>query len=451
MNFKGVMNVDNTEKQRIISFCTGYAGIELGLERAGVNIKPVAYVEREGYVCANLVSKIEQGKLGAAPIFTDVKTFPARYFSGKVHGIIGGYPCQPFSTAGKRCGTDDPRHLWPYILQHIRTIRPIWCLFENVSGHLTLGYEKVQEDLHEAGYLVEAGLFTAAEVGASHKRERLFILAYSADCGNLRESRHVCKEDGGQGRTLQRQFIGSGILAYSQSTERKHAGITRSGGNGLTNQSMAYSEQQRLRGRGDGIPAGVCGQVQIERPSELGNAEHDGLFTGQKRASIEERNGSEQAGAFSTSKFERPDIERKELGNTEDLRLQEQCKTGREQVEFDGTNEELADTGNEGLQGLRECDKPQGRQTQTGHIGSSGELRQSRYPARPGQPQYDWEEPRTLEREVGRTDDEHTTELDECVQVNTWVDEIRMCGNGVVPDVAALAWTTLTKRLGVIL
>ncbi len=169
--------MDNTEN--IISFCTGYGGIELGLRRVIPNLRTVAYVEIEAFACTNLVAKIEQGKMDAAPIWTDIKIFDGKPFRGRVHGIIGGYPCQPFSSAGQRKGTDDPRHLWPYIEEHIRTIRPVWCFFENVSGHLSLGFKEVAQSLRDLGYKVEAGLFTAAEVGAPHKRERLFILAHT--------------------------------------------------------------------------------------------------------------------------------------------------------------------------------------------------------------------------------------------------------------------------------
>ncbi len=171
------MNVDNT--QNIISFCTGYGGLELGIKRTGLDVRTIVYVEIEAYAVANLVAKIEQGQMDAAPIWTDIKTFDGKPFRNKVHGILAGYPCQPWSNAGKRAGTDDPRHLWPYIEEHIRTIRPVWCFFENVSGHLSLGFDEVFKSLRDLGYKVEAGLFTAAEVGQGHIRERLYILAYS--------------------------------------------------------------------------------------------------------------------------------------------------------------------------------------------------------------------------------------------------------------------------------
>ena len=133
-------HVDTT--QNIISFCTGYGGIEKGLRLAGEDVRTVAACEIETYAVANLVQKMETGALEPFPIWTDIKTFDGKPFCGKVDGIIGGYPCQPFSHAGKRKGTDDPRHLWPYILKHIRTIRPVWCFFENVAGHLTLGFDE---------------------------------------------------------------------------------------------------------------------------------------------------------------------------------------------------------------------------------------------------------------------------------------------------------------------
>ena len=164
--------------QNIISFCTGYGGLELGIKRAGVDVRTVVNVEIEAFCCANLAAKIEEGLMDDAPIYTDLKTFPAEIFRGKVHGIIGGYPCQPFSSAGKRKGEKDPRHLWPYIRRHIRAIGPSWVLAENVRGHTTMGLWRVLSDLEEDGYRTEFGLYSAEETGAPHQRIRCFILAY---------------------------------------------------------------------------------------------------------------------------------------------------------------------------------------------------------------------------------------------------------------------------------
>lgn len=170
-------NVDNTEKlPAVISFCSGYGGLERGLDLAGFKHRVLAYVEIEAYAAANLIAKMEQGELVPAPVWTDLKTFPAHLFRGKVDLITGGYPCQPFSTAGKQLGDKDPRHLWPFIKGHIRTIKPIQCLFENVEGHISNGLQQVVEELEEAGYETAWGIFSASEAGAPHRRKRVFLM-----------------------------------------------------------------------------------------------------------------------------------------------------------------------------------------------------------------------------------------------------------------------------------
>ena len=162
-----------------VSLCSGYGGIDLGLSRAmGRSLRTIAYSEIEAFACANLVSKMEAGWLDPAPIWSDLKTFPWQEFHGLVDILSGGYPCQPFSAAGKRAGKDDPRHLWPWIADGIRIARPRLCFFENVEGHISLGLSTVISDLEELGYRTTFGVFSAAEVGAPHQRKRVFILAH---------------------------------------------------------------------------------------------------------------------------------------------------------------------------------------------------------------------------------------------------------------------------------
>ena len=174
-------NVDNT--QNIISFCTGYSGLELGIKRAGVDVRTICYLEIEVYVQAVLVKAIQEGRLCPAPIWTNVKSFDARPFRGVVDGITGGFPCQPFSSAGKRKGQEDPRHLWPSIANSIRLCRPGWVFLENVPGLVTLGLRDVLQDLGQMGYRTTWGIFSAEEVGAPHQRKRVFILGYSEGAG----------------------------------------------------------------------------------------------------------------------------------------------------------------------------------------------------------------------------------------------------------------------------
>jgi len=171
-------NVDNSkELPTVLSLCTGYGGIERGLELAGLKHRVIAHVEIEAFAIANLVSKMEDGKLVPAPVWTNLKTLPVEVFRDRVEILTGGYPCQPFSAAGKRQGKDDPRHLWPYILDIIKAIRPVRCFFENVEGHISLGLREVVSDLESLGYKVAWGIFSAREVGAAHQRKRVYIMA----------------------------------------------------------------------------------------------------------------------------------------------------------------------------------------------------------------------------------------------------------------------------------
>ena len=170
--------MDTTKPVTHVSLCAGYGGIDLGLKRAIPGLRTIAFSEIEAFACANLVAKMEAGCLDAAPIWTDVKTFPWEEFRGKVDILSGGYPCQPFSAAGKRLGKDDPRHLWPWIADGIRVCQPAMCFFENVEGHISLGLREVIGELEEIGYRATWGVFSAAEVGAPHQRKRVFILAY---------------------------------------------------------------------------------------------------------------------------------------------------------------------------------------------------------------------------------------------------------------------------------
>ena len=162
-----------------VSLCAGYGGIDLGLRRCIPSLRTIAYSEIEAFACEVLLARMEGGQIDAAPIWPDVRSFPWEQFRDRVDILSGGYPCQPFSAAGKRLGQEDPRHLWPSIARGISILRPRLCFFENVEGHISLGLREVIDDLDGLGYAATFGVFSAAELGACHERKRLFILAYS--------------------------------------------------------------------------------------------------------------------------------------------------------------------------------------------------------------------------------------------------------------------------------
>ena len=222
-----VSDVDCTQElPTVLSLCTGYGGIERGLEFAGYQHRTVAHVEIEAFAAANLVAKMEAGQLVPAPVWTDLKTLPAHCFRDRIDVLTGGYPCQPFSAAGLRKGAEDLRHLWPYIYDHIRTIRPVRCFFENVEGHISLGLRDVIADLESLGYATTWGVFSASEVGAPHQRKRVYILAYASGAGRQQVTRSSHEDEAAhEGRASIQSHIaagdgegrGAGAMAYANS------------------------------------------------------------------------------------------------------------------------------------------------------------------------------------------------------------------------------------------
>ncbi len=178
------MNVAlRSEHLNILSICTGGAGLDLGVELAIQSARTVCMVEREAFSVASLVAAMEQGLLHPAPVWSDARTFNGRAWRGAVDGLIGGIPCQPHSLAGRKQGSKDTRDLWSTARRIIVQSGVWFVVIENVGGMLAAGSDEIAgaqrvfRDLHKLGFEVEGGLFTAAEVGASHQRERVIILA----------------------------------------------------------------------------------------------------------------------------------------------------------------------------------------------------------------------------------------------------------------------------------
>ena len=163
---------------RTISICSGYGGIELGLSAVVPGIRTVCYVENEVSVCEILGARIKDGLLDDAPIWTDLRTFDATAWRGRVHLITGGFPCQPHSVAGNRKGTDDSRELSGEVLRIAGELGYPTLFLENVPGIKKFWFNNIRPKLRGMGYRVEELLVTAAETGAPHKRQRLFILAH---------------------------------------------------------------------------------------------------------------------------------------------------------------------------------------------------------------------------------------------------------------------------------
>jgi DNA (cytosine-5)-methyltransferase 1 len=162
-----------------VDLCSGIGGFALGFEWAGLS-KPVLFCDIEPWS-----RKVLAKHWPDVPIADDVKELandPARLVPD-CDILTAGYPCQPFSVAGKQRGTEDDRHLWPFISQIIAHKRPAWCVLENVYGHVALGLDEVLADLEAQDYATRAFIVPACGVNAPHRRDRLWIIAHTNSHG----------------------------------------------------------------------------------------------------------------------------------------------------------------------------------------------------------------------------------------------------------------------------
>ena len=165
---------------RILSLFTGYGGLDMAIETV-TGGRVIAVSDIDPGPCKLLAARRpECPNLGdiKAVKWEDVDSFDV---------LVGGYPCQPFSMAGRRAGKDDPRHLWPNVLEAIETHQPKQVFLENVRGHLYLGFDTVLTDLANAGYSVTWTILAASSVGTAHRRERLYIYATPGHAANMSE------------------------------------------------------------------------------------------------------------------------------------------------------------------------------------------------------------------------------------------------------------------------
>lgn len=399
----------------VLSLCAGVGGLDLGIRMAQPNARTVCFVEIEAFACEILATRMEDKTMDEAPIWTDLRTFDGKPWRGLVDCITAGYPCQPFSVAGKQKGKDDPRHLWPDVFRVVQEISPRLCFFENVPGHLRLGFEQVHDDLSSLGYCVKAGLFSAAEVGASHKRERLFILAYResdrADgwLSHLQEIQRTI----GCGHAIEPSGSGEAYVADSESV------------------FCERPKQKRNTGEQSEMPSGSFN-------SELGNAEYAGSLATSLTRSDEKVDGTKRC--KSRCKKTKQPARTNKLGNAEHI--------GSSAITQSRSNEETH--GAKRPESRKNAPQQSERADQLANTNSVGtEISSERQFATEQRPDIngdpiapfppgsngDWDEiPTGLKPAICRMAD----------GLANRVDRIRACGNGVVPLAAAYAWATLT-------
>ena len=187
-------------KLRHLDLFSGIGGFSLGLELTG-GFETVAFCEIEKFP-----RKVLKKHWPHIKQYKDIKELTNEQL--ETDGIIpidiitGGYPCQPFSVAGRKRGEKDKRHLWPEMFRLVKECRPTWVIGENVSGHIKLGLDTVLENLESEGYTVRTFSISASSIGANHQRERVWIVAYSECDNDKQEIRRINEEK----KSIQRKY-----------------------------------------------------------------------------------------------------------------------------------------------------------------------------------------------------------------------------------------------------
>jgi len=249
-----------SDDMRELSLFTGAGGGVYASRLLGHRV--VGYVELDDYCQRVIAQRIEDGVFDRAPIFGDIRAFVREGYASAYRGVAevvsGGFPCQPHSVAGRGLGADDPRDQWPATRDVIGEVRPRYCFLENVPGLVASGYlGRVLGDLAALGYDAEWCVLGAHHVGAPHKRDRLWILAYLPDAS-----------DGGHRRVLQPQ------------PERGRCQATDAGRDG---KARPLADADRIDGHPRRLPERAAAEepVASQRREELADA---------KRRRLEGRN-----------------------------------------------------------------------------------------------------------------------------------------------------------------
>lgn len=412
------------QRLNLISLCTGGGGLDLGIGLALPNAHPILLVEREAFAVAHLVAAIEQGLLAEAAIWSDVRTFDGRPFRGLVDGLIGGIPCQPHSLAGKRKGQDDERDLWSAARRIIVHARPWFVVIENVEGMLSSGGAvRVVGDLRKLGFTVEIGLFSATEAGASHQRNRVFIVAVADD------DRGLGREGAGQGpsRYGLAEFGPADVsddmadAATARRQDRENAGA---GSRDAFGDRRRREEFER-----DGLDLANAICTGLER---LGRDGRDSVQPGRFDARAERPVGAGSVSVVNAS------IERRREGRPEP-----EFRSGRDTAAGASLAMDDAADGEGSLYARRR--RPDERAADAGGAGDLG-----LFP--PGPSDIDrWrrvlEDSPHLEPAVRRMADGVAARLDLTGPHAARIERLRLLGNGVVCLEAAYAFRTLVSRL----
>jgi DNA (cytosine-5)-methyltransferase 1 len=295
------------EQLKILDLFSGLGGFSLGLERTG-KFKTVAFCEIDKY-CTLLLQKHWKG----VKIYEDVRKINKEQFD--TDGIeypdiiTGGFPCQPFSVAGKQKGTGDDRHLWPEMFRIIKTFKPKFVIGENVKGLINIQdgvvFETVCTDLESEGYEVQAFNIPAAGVGAPHRRERIWILATNVANSISDNEREQITRGDEEERRIQEEYRQDNSTARQSS----RTGAIRNGDRGyedMANPNTRFSngtnEEIFSRGQTSNISSTGGGDKNVE--NSRCTLQQGTVFQGENENEIRKGNADQSQRSSSSSEYD---------------------------------------------------------------------------------------------------------------------------------------------------
>lgn len=252
---------------KYLSLFSGVGGGDLACQHL-LGWRCVGYVEWEKYCQKVIAARIRDRMLDPAPIYGDIREFNfqgyAEAYQGMVDVISGGFPCQPFSNAGKRRGADDPRNMWPATIECIRTIRPQYALLENVAALLSSGYfGTILGDLAESGYDARWRILSAAELGAPHQRDRIWIVCNPS---SQRTIRNNSSEGRGVGLDLEQNS-----LRQARRNQGKHQPLSSNKANVANADSEWEPQPQGTQQKKRRWAGNICEKVRNPTEQRLPN------------------------------------------------------------------------------------------------------------------------------------------------------------------------------------
>ena len=252
---------------KVLDLFSGIGGFSLGLEWAGMST--VAFCERDPY-CTTILKK----HWPDTPVHSDVRNLDGKDYANSIDVVCGGFPCQPFSTAGLKRGSEDDRHLWPEMLRVIRESKPRWVIGENVSGFINMALDDVSLDLESEGYEVRPFVLPACAVDARHRRDRVFIIAHVAHTDEHRLEEHGHGEPAEFSKASQRpthvaHAHNEGLQGWSQTRDSASEGeitIEQSSRFGESCRGRYWPAEPTIPRMAHGVPN------RVDRVKALGNA-----------------------------------------------------------------------------------------------------------------------------------------------------------------------------------